>query len=134
MDMINVVCGVIHKSNQIFIAKRKPEKSLGGFWEFPGGKVEVGEKFEDTLIRELHEELGMKVKLDEYLTSIEHNYENFKIKLIAYKCEFVNASFKMTDHDQYEWVCVENLLSWKLAPADIPIAEFVILKKIDKLQ
>ncbi len=128
MVLINVVCGIIYNKGKIFIARRNLEKSLGGYWEFPGGKVEIGEKFENALIRELEEELGMKVIIRKYLGSNEHKYENFYVNLIAYECEFVSATFKMTDHDEYKWVDIDILLQANLAPADIPIINLISLK------
>ena len=61
MSPINVVCGIIQKEGKIFIARRKPHKSLGGYWEFPGGKVEPGEDPVTALTRELKEELDMTI-------------------------------------------------------------------------
>jgi 8-oxo-dGTP diphosphatase len=84
MDTIKVVCGIIYKDEKVFICKRKPHKSLGGYWEFPGGKVEAGEKYEDSLIRELKEELDMTVSVDSYFDTSIHAYEKFRIKLIAF--------------------------------------------------
>lgn len=121
--MIKVVCGVISNAGKIFIARRKPEKSMGGFWEFPGGKVEEGEDFRNALARELEEELGMKVEVSEHLITNNHEYQEFKIELIAYRCKFLSATFEMSDHDAYEWVEPGQLLNWKLAPADIPVAK-----------
>lgn len=95
-------------------ARRKPEKSMGGFWEFPGGKVEEGENFRNALTRELEEELGMKVEVSEHLITNNHEYQNFKIELIAYRCQFLSATFVMSDHDVYEWVEPGQLLNWKL--------------------
>ncbi|MFA4979209.1 MAG: NUDIX domain-containing protein [Sphingobacterium sp.] len=100
MDLITVVCGIIFKNNFVLICRRKPEKSLGGYWEFPGGKVEDGESDEESLRREL----------------------------ISFVCETENIASESTDHDQLEWVKVSDLLSWKLAPADIPIAKELIQK------
>ncbi|WP_438423194.1 (deoxy)nucleoside triphosphate pyrophosphohydrolase [Aquimarina macrocephali] len=128
--MIKVVCGIIYNDNKVLICRRKPEKSLGGYWEFPGGKVEENENNEESLIRELKEELEMKVNIESFFKSSEHAYENFTIELIAYVCNFVSSSFKLTDHDRYEWIEPNDLLNWKLAPADIPIAEELI--KISK--
>ena len=121
--MIKVVCGIIFNAGKIFISRRKLGKSLGGYWEFPGGKVEEGEVYEEKLIRELEEELGMKVEVGDHFITNEHKYQNFRIELIAYQCKFLSATFKMADHDAYEWVVPSKLLDWKLAPADIPIAK-----------
>ena len=123
MDMIKVVCGIIYKNDKIFICRRKPNKSLGGFWEFPGGKIEDGESNIDSLKRELMEELQMEVDVIEYLDSSKYDYESFSIELIAYKCNLGNWNLQLTDHDLYEWVTPNEILNWKLAPADIPIAK-----------
>ncbi|SIN78463.1 (deoxy)nucleoside triphosphate pyrophosphohydrolase [Algoriphagus halophilus] len=122
MKTIKVVCGIIFNDDKVFICRRKPEKSLGGYWEFPGGKIEEGESNEASLSRELMEEIGMKVEVKDYFKTNFHNYGKFKIELIAYKCNFLDAIFELTDHDSFEWVSVEDLNNWNLAPADIPIA------------
>ncbi len=123
MDMIKVVCGVIYKADKIFICRRKQNKTLGGYWEFPGGKVEQGETNEICLQRELQEELGMKVEVGNYITTVQYDYKTFKIELIAYKCSFIEATLDLVDHDKYEWLEVKDLNKYKLAPADVPIVE-----------
>jgi len=128
MELIKVVCGVIYKEDDIFLCRRKPHKTLGGFWEFPGGKVESQESNENCLERELMEELGMKVYILNHLKTITHDYGSFKIELIAYRCNFIDAAFNLVDHDAYEWVKIANLTSYNLAAADIPIVE--VLQKI----
>jgi 8-oxo-dGTP diphosphatase len=126
MDTIKVVCGIIFKDDKIFLCRRNSSKSLAGYWEFPGGKVEVGEKEEDSLSRELQEELGMKVQIEKYFTTVIHQYDSFTIELIAYICQFQEATYVLTDHDRYEWVNKSELNTWKLAPADIPIANELV--------
>ena len=123
MDIIKVVCGIIYREDQIFLCRRKPHKIFGGYWEFPGGKVEENEKYEEALERELAEELGMKVIVKGHFTTVLHDYEKFTIELIAYSCEFVEASFILTDHDAYEWSYTKDLFDFDLASADIPIVE-----------
>ncbi|WEK34675.1 MAG: (deoxy)nucleoside triphosphate pyrophosphohydrolase [Candidatus Pseudobacter hemicellulosilyticus] len=122
MDIIKVVCGVIFKDGKVLLCRRKPAKSLGGYWEFPGGKVEPGEQEQTSLLRELEEELGMKVNIEGHFKTVVHAYDAMTIQLIAYTCLFQEASFVLTDHDSYEWVNKADLKNWKLAPADIPIA------------
>lgn len=122
MKIIKVVCGIIWKEGKVFIARRKPEKSLGGFWEFPGGKIEEGEDPKEALARELKEELGMDITIERFFGSNIHAYENFTIELIAYECEFVEASFKLTDHDEWKFIEPSALSNEKLAPADAPLA------------
>jgi len=123
MAIIKVVCGVIFKDGKVFICRRKPNKILGGYWEFPGGKVEPNEGFITSLNRELIEELGMIVTIGDHLKTIIHDYNDFTIELIAFKCTFLRASFILTDHDEYKWISISDLSNHKLAPADIPIAK-----------
>jgi len=126
MDIIKVVCGIIFKDNRVLICRRKLEKSLGGFWEFPGGKVEESESFEKSLRRELAEELGLEVSIDSHFMSNVHQYERATIELISFKCSTDQVEIKLIDHDQVEWIDPTTLLEWKLAPADIPIANALI--------
>lgn len=128
MANIEVVCGIIFKDNLVLICRRKPEKSLGGYWEFPGGKVEGTESYEDSLTRELIEELNLEVEIKQHFFNTIHHYEKIIIELISFICETENIATDSTDHDQLEWVKVEDLLNWKLAPADVPIAKELIEK------
>jgi 8-oxo-dGTP diphosphatase len=121
--MMKVVCGIIYKEEKIFICRRKPEKSLGGYWEFPGGKVEAGENPEDALQRELHEELAMKVKVECYFGTSHHDYPDISIELMAYVCTLEHDHFTLSDHDAFEWVAPEDLLKRKLSPADVGLVE-----------
>jgi 8-oxo-dGTP diphosphatase len=125
MKVVKVVCGIIWKGSKVFIARRKPEKLMGGYWEFPGGKIEANENPEEALVRELKEELGMKVLIKGYFGTNTYQYESFKIELIAYKCEFVSATFKLMDHSEYCFVKTTELIKYELAPADL-----YILKKL----
>jgi len=124
--MIKVICGIIYKDDEIFICRRKSNKSLGGFWEFPGGKIEKGESHEDSLKRELMEELHMEVEVIEYYDSVKYDYGDFAIELIAYTCSFRNWNLSLTDHDLYEWVMPGETLNWKLSPADIPLVKRLV--------
>ena len=119
MKSIKVVCGIIWKDGQILIARRKPEKSQGGYWEFPGGKLEAGENAEAALVRELKEEMGMTLKNLRYYGSHTHQYESFSIELLAYECDFVDATFELTDHDEITFIVPKQLEDYKIAPADI---------------
>lgn len=132
--MIKVTCGLIFSEDNIFLCRRNQEKSLGGYWEFPGGKVERNEAFETCLERELQEELNMEVEVIRHFRTIHHDYEEFSIELISFLCDFKNATFSLKDHDAYEWVDPKTLLDWNLAPADIPIAKAIVEKLPDTQQ
>ncbi len=125
MNQVRVVCGIIFSENNFLIARRKEGKSLSGFWEFPGGKIEQGENEEESLTRELHEEFGMEIKITERIGENSHDYPELSITLIAYKCEFIQATFELTDHDRIAWVKKNDLHTYKMAPADIPLIDLI---------
>ncbi|MBK9984032.1 MAG: (deoxy)nucleoside triphosphate pyrophosphohydrolase [Saprospiraceae bacterium] len=126
MKSIKVVCGIIWKDGKILIAKRKPEKTLGGYWEFPGGKLELNEDPVAALQRELQEEMGMTVSNIKYFGSNIHEYDNFNIELLAFECDFESATFHLTDHDEYVFVPPHEFSNYIIAPAD----EYFVLKLI----
>ncbi|KAA3620285.1 MAG: (deoxy)nucleoside triphosphate pyrophosphohydrolase [Flavobacterium sp.] len=125
MTPIEVVCGIISSNDKIFIARRKQGKSMAGKWEFPGGKREAGESDIQALKRELREEFGMAVDILNRFGSNFHDYENFSIKLTAYNCEFIGASFNLTDHDKYAWVFPNDLIKFEFASADLPFVKLI---------
>lgn len=130
MRTIDVVCAIIFWKGKVLIARKKISKSLGGFWEFPGGKVEPKEDFIGALTRELQEELGIKVREINEFAENEHEYPSIKVRLIAFKCKYVKSTIKLTDHDRIEWVEINELKSFKLAPADIPIVDKLVLSNL----
>ena len=126
MDTVRVVCGIIFKEDKILLCRRKAEKSLGGYWEFPGGKVEPDESESEALIRELKEELSLQVEIGDHFKTIVHQYEQIQIELIAYTCKFIQADFRLVDHDEIQWVKKKELPNFHLAAADIPISEALV--------
>lgn len=118
MTTINVVCGIIRFENKIFIARRKPHKSQGGYWEFPGGKIDDNEDHIVALERELLEELDMIVANPVYLGKHSHDYGTFTICLFGYSCDFVSSSFMMTDHDAWAFVQPGELAGYPISDAD----------------
>ena len=121
--MIRVVCGIIYKDDKILLTRRKKGKSLEGFWEFPGGKVERGETDTVALKRELREELGLEISELYYFSENKHDYNMFSIHLVAYKCKASDNPEKMVDHDKFEWVRVNEIGNFNLADADRPLLE-----------
>lgn len=128
--MIQVVCGIISNDGKVFITRRKEGKSLAGYWEFPGGKIEVGEFENEALIRELKEELNMEVKIIKRLGAFVHYYENFSLNLIGFKCNLIKWNGMMTDHDKAEWVHHNELVKYKFAEADLPFLDMIRNSKI----
>ncbi|MNE12918.1 CTP pyrophosphohydrolase [compost metagenome] len=116
MSIIKVVCGIIFKDHRVLICRRRPEISLGGYWEFPGGKVEESESYEESLLRELIEELNLKVEIKRHFFDTVHHHDKGAIELISFICSTSDTVVESTDHDQLEWVKVSDLLNCHLIP------------------
>ncbi len=102
------------------IAKRAYHKHLGGFWEFPGGKIESNETPEYCLMRELNEELKIEVQILKLIAESTYDYGFVNILLKGFLCHLVKGEFTLTDHEDLKWVTLEEIKNYKLAPADLP--------------
>jgi 8-oxo-dGTP diphosphatase len=124
MNFKIVTAAIVLQDNKVLLTRRAPGQSLEGYWEFPGGKVEEGESLQECLKREIFEELGVQaeVEQDEFCV-VKHQYDHGEILLVGILTYLKSHNFQLTVHDQYDWVPVDDLLSFKLAPADIPIAQ-----------
>lgn len=121
---VNVVGAVIvNETNQIFCALRSPEMSLPNLWEFPGGKIELGEQPKETLKRELMEELKIEVAIGEEVESTYYEYESFTIQLTTFYAKIISGIPELLEHADYKWMNVEDLHILEWAPADIPAVE-----------
>jgi mutator protein MutT len=126
MEKLQVGCAVIlsakpysgHHYGKILIAQRKPGDTLGGYWEFPGGKCEPGEKIEDCLVREVREELGIEVLPRHFLCRTEHAYAHRTVVLHFYLCDWVSGHPIRHDVHDFRWVEPAELRSYKFPPAD----------------
>lgn len=127
MFMITVVAALIEKENKYLIAKRATgDENVLGKWEFPGGKVEPNESEEKALEREIKEEFEIKIEAKKFITNNIHNYPKKQVDLRLYECKYINGEFKLHDHSEYKWVNKEEILNYDLAPADIPLAEYIL--------
>ncbi len=122
---IEVAAAVIIQDRTVFCAQRKNHGELACKWEFPGGKIEQGEKAEDALVREIREELYSIVSADTYLITVDHQYRTFSITMHAYICTLIEGSLTLTEHLDARWLSKHELYSVDWAAADIPIAEEV---------
>lgn len=121
--MKEVSAAIIIRDQKVLMARRAEGESLAGFWEFPGGKREADETIGDCLIREIREELALNIKvLGEFGVS-DYQYPGGEIRLIGLLAEIKNGEISMTVHDAVEWIELRKVLDYKLAPADIPLAE-----------
>jgi len=123
--MKNVSAAIIIRNREILIGRRSASVNLTGFWEFPGGKQDPGETIQECLERELFEELSVPSIAGEIFQESIFRYDGGTINLIGIMTELLDTNFTLSVHDKVEWVEINELLSYKLAPADIPIAEKV---------
>ncbi|AOY78352.1 NUDIX hydrolase [Clostridium formicaceticum] len=132
--MIEVVAAIIiNPQREILIAKRKEGKALAGFWEFPGGKVETGENPEDSLKRELLEEMNLKIHIKGYYATNIHDYGSMRIQLIAYLASILEGDILLKDHDEALWVKPRDLENYDFAPADVPFVKRLKGEKADSV-
>lgn len=122
--MINVVAAVIkNEKRKILIAQRNLKKSQGGLWEFPGGKIEVGESREAAIIREIKEELAIDIDVAGYIGEMVFNYPDKDVNLIALECVIVGGDIRLLEHEDAKWVGSNELERFKFAQADMFIVE-----------
>lgn len=124
--MKDVTAAVIIQREKVLITRRAANEKHAGWWEFPGGKVEDGESPEACLKRELMEELGVEARIGKLLVESIYSYQAGQageIRLLAYYAEIISGEIHLSVHDECQWVSAEDLLQFKLLPADRPIAE-----------
>ena len=127
MKELKVVAALIEKDGRYLIARRATgDENVLGKWEFPGGKVEPNEDEMTAIEREIREEFELEVKAVKFLVNNVCKYPNKIVDLRLYDCDYISGDFKLHDHSEYKWVSKDELLSYDLAPADIPLAEYVI--------
>ncbi len=118
-----VTAAVIRRNGRVLIAQRPFGGRLGGLWEFPGGKVEVGETLPQCLRREIKEELGFRIKVGDFITSIDHAYTHFKITLHAFECTVVSGEPRTLGVEDFKWVRMSELSKYAFAKTDLRIIE-----------
>jgi len=120
-----VTAAVIVDGSLVLLARRSPGKQEAGKWEFPGGKREPNETLKECLVRELREEMGVDACIHQELIRCEYEYSHGRINLVAFNTQLQGAPLVSKDHDQIMWIPIDSLLTYELAPADVPIAEFL---------
>ena len=118
-----VACALVDADRRVLIAQRPEGKPLAGLWEFPGGKIDPGERPEQTLIRELHEEIGITVKEAclAPLTFASYAYEDFHLLMPLYICRRWDGEVVAREGQKLAWVRANKLRGYPMPPADIPL-------------
>lgn len=124
MKELEVVGAVIHDDQSGYLcALRSKEMSQGGFWEFPGGKVEQGEEPKEALKREIKEELGCAIEVGKHIATTIHDYPQVRVKLHTYHATLWKGTPVAKEHEELRWVSREGLTRLEWAPADIPTVD-----------
>ena len=123
-----VACALVDADRRVLIAQRPEGKTLAGLWEFPGGKVERGERPEQTLIRELHEEIGITVTEAclAPLTFASHAYDDFHLLMPLYIRRRWDGEVIAREHQKLAWVRANKLRDYPMPAADIPLIPHLI--------
>lgn len=125
--LLVVACALLDQDGRILLAQRPQGKSLAGLWEFPGGKVEQGETPEETLVRELDEELGITTKIAclAPLTFASHTYEAFHLLMPLYVCRRYEGIPHGREGQNVKWVKPQALRDYPMPPADEPLIPYL---------
>jgi len=118
MTILDVAAGLVFRQGNLLITQRHAGTHLGGLWEFPGGKRESGESFEECLIRELREELGIEVSVGPLVESLTHAYPEKTVRLNFYRCEWLCGEPQVLGCADFRWIGREQLKDYQFPPAD----------------
>jgi 8-oxo-dGTP diphosphatase len=126
--LLVAACALVDTEGRVLLAQRPPGKSLAGLWEFPGGKVEPGETPEETLVRELEEEIGVvtQVACLAPLTFASHAYESFHLLMPLYVCRRFSGIPHPREGQTLKWVRPRSLRDYPMPPADAPLIPFLM--------
>ena len=116
--MTNVVAAIIEKNNQYLIVQRNRNKHLGLKWEFPGGKVNINETFEEALVREIKEELNIKINIHEKIADEKYKDDKIDIVLHYYLCAHESGIMELNEHENFAWVIKEDFEKYDFAEGD----------------
>lgn len=117
---IEVVGAVILNDGLVLCAQRGSAGKLPGMWEFPGGKVELGESPQEALVREIAEELSCVIAVNDFINTAEFEYDFGLVVLSTYYCELKNGEPSLSEHEAMVWLSPDELHTLEWAPADLP--------------
>ena len=108
MKTVRVAAAVIRDNNRIF-ATARGYGAFKGKWEFPGGKIEMGETSQEALKREIMEELATEIKVGDLIDTVEYDYPDFHLTMECFWCEVVNGGLELKEHEAARWLMREEL-------------------------
>lgn len=128
MKTIEVVAAIIIKDGEVF-ATQRGYGEWQDWWEFPGGKIEPGERPQEALVREIREELDAEIEVGELLETVEWDYPDFHLTMHCFLCSLLSDSVHLNEHEAATWLTRETLRSVRWLPADegvIPLIEELV--------
>ncbi len=121
--IIEVAAGLVFRDGKLLIARRRPDVHLGNLWEFPGGKREAGETFEQCLRRELAEELGIEAEVEKIVETITHEYPERTVELRFFLCRWIRHEAQAIECAEAVWINREEIGQYTFPAADARLLE-----------
>ena len=121
--MVDVVAALIRDGERFLICKRPAHKARALMWEFPGGKVEAGERPRDALIRECMEELDVTLDVGELYMQVTHEYPDIQIRLSLYEAVIASGQLRGKEHEALCWILPREIPDFEFCPADVDIID-----------
>ncbi len=128
MKKIEVVAAIIQRDGAYF-ATQRGYGEFEGLWEFPGGKIEAGESRESALKREIQEELGIDITINNFLCTTDYDYPSFHLTMHCYLCRVETGEIELREHKSARWLTTELLDSVEWLPADKDVIEKLMQTK-----
>ena len=116
--MLEVVAGLVRDGERFLICQRPAHKARGLMWEFAGGKVENGETGQQALKRELREELGIEVEVQEQVADVSYAYPELTVHLTLYGAAIVHGTPQLLEHNDLRWIALDEAYDGEFCPAD----------------
>lgn len=123
MKYIEVVAAIIRDAEGQILATQRGYGDWKDWWEFPGGKIELGESHEEALRREIREELSTDISVNDLFCTVEYDYPNFHLTMHCYLCSLLTDALHLNEHKAAQWLAKDELDSVKWLPADKSIIE-----------
>ena len=122
LKRIEVVAAIIRDGDKVF-ATQRGYGDYKDWWEFPGGKVEVGETPEKALVREIQEELNTTINVDRFLTTVDWDYPKFHLTMHCYLCTIAEGELTLLEHEAAKWLTMDTIDEVNWLPADVLVVE-----------
>ena len=123
MKTIEVVAAIIHDAQGRIFATQRGYGEWKDWWEFPGGKIELGEGAEEALQREIREELETHIVIERLVTTVEYDYPSFHLTMHCFLCHVESGSLTLKEHEAARWLSKGELHSVRWLPADLEVVE-----------